>query len=81
MTKISLNKKNRMIASEIVSRREHRLSNKRFKTIQEARQKREKKKNKLLVLKNYTLVYIVVFDNNVLFEQDNKLIVVRNINS
>ncbi len=70
-----------MIASEIVSRREHRLSNKRFKTIQEARQKREKKKNKLLVLKNYTLVYIVVFDNNVLFEQDNKLIVVRNINS
>ena len=68
MTKISLNKKNRVIANEIASRRERRFSNKRFETIQETRRKRKKKKNKLLALKNYTLAYIVVFDNNVLFK-------------
>jgi len=32
--KISLNKKNQVIASEIINCREHRFSNKRFKTIQ-----------------------------------------------
>jgi len=68
VTKVSLNKKNRVIANEIASRRERRLSNKRLETIQETRRKRKKKKNKLLALKNYTLAYIVVFDNNVLFK-------------
>jgi hypothetical protein len=42
--KISLNKKDRVIASEIVNRRERRLLNERFKTIQKARRKREKKR-------------------------------------
>ncbi len=81
ITKISLNKKNRVIASEIVSYCDCRLLNKRFKIIQKAKQKRKKKKNKLLVLKNYTLVYIVVFDNSIFFKQNNRLIVVCNINS
>jgi hypothetical protein len=43
MTKASLNKEDRMIASEIASRRERRLLDKRFETIQEARRKRKKK--------------------------------------
>jgi hypothetical protein len=30
---------------------------------------------------NYTLIYIVVFNNNVLFKQNNKLIVVCDISS
>jgi len=81
ITKVSLNKKNRIIANKIINCRKYCLSNKRFKTIQEARQKIKKKKNKLLALKNYTLVYIIVFDNNILFKQKNRLIVVCNINS
>ncbi len=68
VAKISFIKKDRVIASEIVNRRERCLINKRFETIQEARRKRKKKKNKLLVLKNYTLIYIVVFDDNILFK-------------
>ncbi len=46
-----------------------------------AKQKREKKKNKLLVLKNYTLVFIVIFDSNNTFKQNSRLIVVCSINS
>jgi len=72
---------NSLTVSETISRRERCLSNKKFETIQEARQKREKKINKLLALKNYTLIYIVVFDNNVLFKQDNRLIVICDINN
>ena len=68
MTKISLNKKDRIIASETINCRERRLSNERFEAIQKERQIKEKKKNKLLVLKNYTLIYIVVFDDNIFFE-------------
>ncbi len=79
--KISLNKKDRIIDIKIVSYCERCLLNKRFKTIQEARRKKEKKKNRLLALKNYILVYIVVFDNDILFEQDSRQIIVCNINS
>jgi len=68
VTKISLNKKDRVIANKIVNCCERHFSNKRFKTIQEARRKKEKKKNRLLALKNYTLVYIIVFDNKILFK-------------
>ena len=42
---------------------------------------REKKKNKLLALKNYILVYIVVFDNSILFKQNSKFVVIYNIKS
>ncbi len=66
VTKISLNKKDQIIASEIVNRCERRLLNERFKIIQKAKRKKEQKK--MYVLKNYTLVYIIVFDNNVLFK-------------
>ncbi len=47
ITKISLNKKDQIIASEIVNCREYHLLNKGFKTIQEARQKKRKKFNYL----------------------------------
>ncbi len=43
ITKISLYIKNKIIANEIVSRRERRLLDKRFKTIQEAKRKINKK--------------------------------------
>jgi len=46
VTKISLNKKDQIIVSEIVNRCEHRLLDERFKTIQKAKRKKEKKKNK-----------------------------------
>ncbi len=68
VTKVSLNKKNKIIASKIVNCRKYRLLNKKFKTIQKARRKRKKKKNKLLALKNYTLIYIIVFNNNIFFK-------------
>jgi len=80
VTKISLNKKNKLIINKIASRYKRCLLNKRFETIQKERQIKEKKK-KLLVLKNYTLVYIVILDNNTLFKQNNKLVVVCNIES
>jgi len=37
------------------------------------RRKREEEKDKLLALKNYTLAYIVTFDDGVPFEQDTRL--------
>ncbi len=68
VTKISLNKKDKFIINKIISRRKCYLLNKRFEAIQEKKQIKEKKKNKLLVLKNYILVYIVAFDNNIFFK-------------
>jgi len=68
VTKISLNKKDKFIINKIASCRERRLSNKKFETIQKKKKIKKNKKNKLLVLKNYTLIYIVVFDNSTLFE-------------
>ncbi len=47
--------------------------------MQETRQKQKKKKRKMLALKKYTLVYIVIFDNSVSFDQDNRLVVVCDI--
>jgi len=37
------------------------------------RRKREEEEDKLLALKNYTLAYIVTFDDGVPFEQDTRL--------
>ncbi len=68
VTNVSLNKKDKFIIDKIVSCCERRLSNKRFEDIQKEKQIRKKKKNKLLALKNYTLVYITVFNNNNFFE-------------
>ncbi len=68
IAKISLNKKDQIIASKTINCRKRCFLDKRFKTIQKIKQKRKKKKNKLLALKNYILVYIIVFDNNILFK-------------
>jgi len=51
VAKIPLNKKDRIIASETSNCDERRLSNERFEAIQKERQIKEKKKTKLLVLK------------------------------
>jgi len=57
VTKISLNKKDRIIASEIINCRERRLSNKRFEAIQ-----KEKQINRLIVGPGYDITPLVRLD-------------------
>ncbi len=68
VTNVSLNKKDKFIINKIASRCERYLLNKRFEAIQKKKQIKKKKKNKLLALKNYTLIYIVIFNTNILFK-------------